>query len=142
MLRENRKYRRGGGVAIFIVSLVPTINKPTRVTNKTISAINHIITNSVYNNDFKTAIIRTDTDHFPITYAFKLRSSTSSENHQKNRYLYKRIINESSKATFKCRLRETSWDADTGLDNREAATGNSEENTCARVFFRIKLQFL
>ena len=68
----------------FQFGLVPTINKPTRVTNKTISAIDHIITNSIYNNDFKTAIIRTDiSDHFPITYAFKLKSSMSSENRQK-----------------------------------------------------------
>ena len=41
----------------------------------------------------------------------------SSENHQKNIYLHKLIINESSKATFKRRLRETSWDAVKGLDN-------------------------
>ena len=41
----------------------------------------------------------------------------SSENHPKNRYLRKRIINESSKATLKRRLRETSWDAVKGLDN-------------------------
>ena len=38
---------------MFQFSLVPTINKPTRVTNKTISAIDDIITNSIYNNDFK-----------------------------------------------------------------------------------------
>ena len=31
--------------------------------------------------------------------------------------MHKRIINESSKATFKRRLRETSWDAVKGLDN-------------------------
>ena len=85
---------------IFQFGLVPTINKP------------------VYNNDFKTGIILTDiSDHFPIIYAFKLRSSMSSENHQKNRYLHKRMINESSKATFKCRLHETSWDAVKDLDN-------------------------
>ena len=35
----------------------------------------------------------------------------------KNRYLYKCIINESSKATFKRRLRETAWDTVKGLDN-------------------------
>ena len=103
---------------MFQFGLVPTINKPTRVTNKTISAIDHIITNVIYNNDFKSAITRTDiSDHFLITYAFKLRSSMSSENHQKNRYLHKLIINESSKATFKRRLRETSRDAVKGLDN-------------------------
>ena len=41
----------------------------------------------------------------------------SSESHQKREYLHKRIINESSKAAFKRRLRETSWDAVKGLDN-------------------------
>ena len=40
-----------------------------------------------------------------------------SESHQKREYLHKRIINESSKAAFKRRLRETSWDAVKGLDN-------------------------
>ena len=38
---------------MFQFGLVPTINKPTRVTNKTISAIDDIITNSIYTNDFK-----------------------------------------------------------------------------------------
>ena len=57
--------------SMFQFGLVPTINKPTSVTNKTISAIDHIITNSIFNNDFKTAIIRTDiSDHFPITNTF------------------------------------------------------------------------
>ena len=82
---------------MFQFGLISTINKPTIVTNKKISASSREIINSVFNNDFKTAIIRTDiSDHYPITYVFKLRSSMSSENHQKNRYLYKRIINESS----------------------------------------------
>ena len=67
---------------MFQYGLVPTINKPTRVTNETISAIDDIIKNSIYNNDFKTGIIKTDiSDHFPIIYVFKLRSSMSSENH-------------------------------------------------------------
>ena len=87
---------------MFQFGLVPTINKPTGVTNKTISAIGHIIADSIYNKDFETGIIKTDIfDHFPVIYAFKLRSSMSSENYQKNRYLHKRIINETSKATFK-----------------------------------------
>ena len=69
---------------MFWFSLAPTMNKPIRVRNKTISAIDHIITNSIYNNDFKTAILSIDiSDHFLITCAFKLRSSMSSENHLK-----------------------------------------------------------
>ena len=52
---------------MFQFGLVPTINKPTSVTNQTISAIDHIITNSIYNNDFKTGIIKADiSDNFPI----------------------------------------------------------------------------
>ena len=38
---------------MFQFGLVPIINKPTRVTNRTISAIDHIIPNSIYNNNFK-----------------------------------------------------------------------------------------
>ena len=53
---------------MLLFGLVLTINKPTKVTNITISAIDHINTNSIFNKDFKTAIIRRDTsDHFPIT---------------------------------------------------------------------------
>ena len=53
---------------MFQFRLVSIINKPTGLTNKTISSIDHIITNSVFNIDFKTVIIRTNiSDHFPIT---------------------------------------------------------------------------
>ena len=80
---QNKKVQNFVNVMIQF-ELVPTINKSTRVISKTISAIDHIITNSVYNEDFKSAIIRRNIyDHFAITYAFKLRSSLSSENHQK-----------------------------------------------------------
>ena len=103
---------------MFQFDLVPTINKPTIVTNKTIFAIDYIITNCIFNDNFKTVIIRTDTfDHFSITYAFKLRSSTSPQNHQKGRYLHKHIINESPNTVFKRRLCKTSWDSVKGLAN-------------------------
>lgn len=41
----------------------------------------------------------------------------SSGNHQKKTYLCIRITNKSSKTAFKCRLRETFWDAVKGLGN-------------------------
>ena len=54
------------------ILLIPTINKPTRVTRNTATAIDHIITNSVINAEFKTGIIKTDiSDHFPIFFIFK-----------------------------------------------------------------------
>ena len=54
---------------MFQFGLVPTTNKPTRITKDTISAIDHI-TNSIINNEFKTVDI---SDHFLIIYAFKLK---------------------------------------------------------------------
>ena len=47
--------------------MIPTINKPTRVTKKTATETHHIITNSFVENTFKTAIIKSDVSyHFPI----------------------------------------------------------------------------
>ena len=52
---------------IYQNGMIPTINKPTRVTKKTATEIHHIITNSFVENTFKTAIIKSDVSyHFPI----------------------------------------------------------------------------
>ena len=45
------------------------INKPTRVTKNTATAIDHIFINSVTTSKFKTGIIKSDiSDHFPIFF--------------------------------------------------------------------------
>ena len=52
---------------MFRFGLVPTTYKPTRITKDTISAIDHIITISIINNEFKTAILTADISaHFSI----------------------------------------------------------------------------
>ena len=57
---------------MFQFGLVPTANKSTRITKDTISAIVHTKTNSIINNEFKTAILTADiSDHFPIISTFK-----------------------------------------------------------------------
>ena len=61
---------------MFRHGLIPTVNKPTRVTKNTATAIDHIITNSelktIINAEFKTCIIKTDiSDCFPIFVVFK-----------------------------------------------------------------------
>ena len=51
----------------FDYILIPFINKPTRVTNTTATAIDHIITNSLLHRNIDTGIIKLDiSDHFPI----------------------------------------------------------------------------
>ena len=54
---------------MFRFGMFPTISKPTRVTRKTASAINHIITNSIMQTGFKSGNVKTNiSDHFPIFF--------------------------------------------------------------------------
>ena len=51
--------------------MIPTVNKPTRVTGKTATAIDYILTNSFIDTTIKTGIINSDvSDHFPICLLF------------------------------------------------------------------------
>ena len=51
---------------IYQNNLIPTINKPTRVTMKRATTIDHILTNSFVDTDFK-SVFKTDiSDHFPV----------------------------------------------------------------------------
>ena len=60
---------------VYQNNLIPTINKPTRVTMKTATAIDHILTNSFVDTDFKSAIFKTDiSDHFPVCLLLPLPS--------------------------------------------------------------------
>ena len=53
--------------------MIPTINKATRATKQTATAIDNIITNCIMNSDFKSAIVKTDlSDHFPIIFINEL----------------------------------------------------------------------
>ena len=52
---------------IYQNGLVPTINKPTRVTMKTATAIDHSFTNSFVDTNFEPGIFKTDiSGHYPI----------------------------------------------------------------------------
>ena len=63
---------------IFRFGMIPTINKPTRVTRHTATAIDHVFTNTIMGNiEIKTAIVKTDiSDHFPIIFAAKNNKDT------------------------------------------------------------------
>ena len=90
--------------------MIPTINKPTRVTSYTATAIDNIITNSIFDNDFESALIKTNvSDHFPIVFTIKLKT-TSSKNHV-DQFIDKCDFNENLLNLFKQKLFETSWDS-------------------------------
>ena len=88
--------------------MIPIINKPTRVTKKAATAIDHIITNCFVDTNFKTAIFKSDiSDHFPICVFF----ITNDRWKQKwsNIYTYKRNINSGTVEKFNQKLYEIDW---------------------------------
>ena len=92
---------------MFQHGLIPTINKPTRVTRNTATAIDHIIPNSVINTGFKTGIIKTDiSHHFPIFFIFKCVADSTEAREE---FIYKRNYSSNSIETFKQKLREVNW---------------------------------
>ena len=92
---------------MFRHGLIPAVNKPTRITRNTVTAIDHIITNSVINAEFKTGIIKTDiSDHFPIFFIFKCVVDTTEA---REKFIYKRNYSSNSIETFKQKLREVNW---------------------------------
>ena len=59
-------------------SMIPTVNKPTRVTRQSDTAIDHILTNWFVNFDFKIAIFKSDiSDHFPISFFLPMTNKFS-----------------------------------------------------------------
>ena len=68
---ENSRKVQGFLNLIYQNCMIPTINKPTRVTRETSTAIDHILTNSFIDTIIKTGIIKSDvSDHFPISFLF------------------------------------------------------------------------
>ena len=89
--------------------MIPTINKQTRVTRKTTTAIDHILTSSFNDTVFKTAIFKSDiSDHFPIY--FIIPSSMRQTSNTKNTVIFKRVFDTESIELFKQKLYETNWD--------------------------------
>ena len=80
--------------------MIPTINKPTRVTRKTTTAIDHILTNSLTDTVFKTAIFKKDTsNHSPIYFMipFSMKQTKST----KNTVIYKIVFDTELIELFK-----------------------------------------
>ena len=96
---------------MFELSIIPTKNKPTRVTSYIDTAIDNIITSSIFDNNFESATIKTDvSDHFPIIFTINLKT-TSFPINLVNQFIYKRDFDKNPLYRFKQILFETSWDS-------------------------------
>ena len=84
--------------------MIPTINKPTRVTRNTATAIDHIITNTVISGiQHRSGIIKTDiSDHFPIVFA--LNTCEKGKPEDKAQFICKCIYEEEQVELFKHEL--------------------------------------
>ena len=93
---------------IFQNGLIPVINKPTRVTNKSVTAIDHVITNSYLTSIIQTGIVKTDiSDHFPI---YMISKTTDVEINSESTDIFKRKINDETMRYFKNMIENTNWD--------------------------------
>ena len=95
--------------SMFQYNMIPTINKPNRVTRNTAPAIDHIITNTVISGiQHRSGIIKTDvSDHFPIVFA--LNTCEKSKPEDKAQCIYKRIYEEEQIELFKHELSHIEW---------------------------------
>ena len=100
---------------IYSYSILPTIYKPTRITETTATIIDNILTND--ENVIKSAIIVTDiTDHFPTVLT--TRNTLSNSFGSTKKVTYKRIHSDTNIANFQQRLSDVKWQEI--LDNNDA----------------------
>ena len=87
--------------------MIPTINKLTRFTRHTATAIDHVFTNTIVDNiGIKTAIVKTDIlDHSLIIFATKNKIDAEI----KEQYIFKRNISDLSIDKFKPKLCNIAW---------------------------------
>ena len=90
----------------FENGIFPVINRPTRVTWASATAIDHILTNTIMDQDLQNGIIKLDiSDHFPI---FTILNSKIHNQCPKTK-ISTRTINEVSVENFKNILSSTDW---------------------------------
>ncbi|XP_065684330.1 uncharacterized protein LOC136096701 [Hydra vulgaris] len=86
---------------MFQLNIFPIINKPTRVTSKSIIAIDNILTNLIQDTSLKSGIIKTK-----IYFSLSLDSRKIDNS---KILFYNRIIDETSTQKFKDLLSATNW---------------------------------
>ena len=88
--------------------MVPVLNKPTRVTKNTATAIDHLITNQLLHRTINTGIIKLDiSNHFPI---FLIAETEKRITPEEKVQMTKRLTNKKTKAKLKNALQEMTWD--------------------------------
>ena len=97
--------------SMFQYNIMPTINKPTRITRNTATTVDHIITNTVISGiQHRSVILNTDISNlpnFPIVLA--LNTCEKSNPEVKAQFIYKWIYREEPIELFKHELSNSDW---------------------------------
>ena len=92
---------------LFKLRFISLIDKPTRVRKNSAAIIDNILTNCIFDNTLKKAIIKNYiSDHFPIIFTIQTRKN---QRKCQNRVYNKREFNEANKAAFKQQLSLFHW---------------------------------
>ena len=104
---------------MFSNGLLSVINRPTRITKRSTSCIDHIYINSFINTNLFSGIIETDiSDHFPV---FLVDNDTNTTNFPDTITKWIRVVNDKTKNKFKLKLSEMDWSLVTNTSNADAA---------------------
>ena len=99
--------------------MITTINKPNRVIRTTATAIDHTLTNSFTDMNFKTAIFKSDvSEHFPICFIIPC---TKPKIENKTSFIFKQIFNFEVINTFKQDFYKTNWKDNEAFTNLNEA---------------------
>ena len=93
---------------LFKHNIIPVINRPTRVTRKSATAIDNILTNNLVDANFSSGIIKTDiSDHFSVFHSFEL---SNKSNMKEKRTINKRNLSNANIENFRIALGNANWD--------------------------------
>ena len=110
---------------VFELGFIPLIDKPTRICKNSATIIDNILTNCVFDNTLKKAII---SDYFPIIFTIQ-----TGKNQSKCQDLVsnKREFNEANKAPFKQQVSLLHW---------RHASSQKDENKMYETFLSTFLE--
>ena len=114
---------------LFQNGMCPIINRPTRITSHSATAIDHVFVDSTIDIKYETGIIKYDiTDHFPIFLIKPLHRSQEKN----TEFIIKRAINDNKIDSFRENLSRVDWSHVFNNDN-----ANEAYNIFLSTFLRI-----
>ena len=93
---------------LFKHNVISVINRPTRVSRTSATAIDNFLTNNFLDTKFSSGVIKTDiSDHFPIFHSFHFYDNS---NRNERKTIFKRNLSQRNVENFILTLRNANWD--------------------------------